>query len=195
MSPGPLYRRPLIRMNEIPEEKLLKECLAGNRQFQEMLYKKYCRKMAGICMRYARNREEAEDFLQDAFVKVFRNLHQFRSSGSLEGWIRRIVINTIMENLRKKSLMFKVVDLDEAAEEFHPEIPSGIAVHELVELIQELSPGCRAVFNLFAIEGYSHKEIAAMLGIRVGTSKSHYFTARKILREKITDLQKEISIR
>ena len=183
-----------MHMSEIPEETLLKECLAGNRVYQEMLYRRYCRKMAGICMRYARNKEESEDFLQDAFVKVFRNLHQFRSKGSLEGWIRRIVINTIMENLRKKSLMFKVVDLDEAREEERPDIPSDITIHELVGLIQELTPGCRAVFNLFAIEGYSHKEIAALLGIRVGTSKSHYFNARKLLRERILDLRKEISM-
>ena len=183
-------------MNDVSEEKLLKECIAGNRQYQEILYQKYCRKMAGICFRYAKNKEEAEDFLQDAFIKVFKNLHQFKAKGSLEGWIRRIVINTIMENMRKKSLMFKVVDLEEAGNELQPDnFLSEVSIHELVSLIQELSPGCRAVFNLFAIEGYSHKEIAALLGIRLGTSKSHYFTARKTLRERITDLTKEILIK
>ena len=151
--------------------------------------------MGGICFRYAKNKEEAEDFLQDAFIRIFRNLHQYKAIGSLEGWIRRIVINTIMESMRKKSLMFKVVDLEEAGNEMQPDhFLNEVTIQELVGMIQELSPGCRAVFNLFAIEGYSHKEIADMLGIRVGTSKSHYFHARRILREKISQSEKEISI-
>jgi len=152
--------------------------------------------MGGVCYRYAKNKEEAEDFLQDAFIKIFKNLQQFKAKGSLEGWIRRIVINTIMENMRKKSLMFKVVDLEEAGNETLPDnFLSQVSIDELAAMIRELSPGCRAVFNLFAIEGYSHQEIADMLGIRTGTSKSHYFTARKILREKILNAEKELTVK
>jgi len=152
--------------------------------------------MGGVCFRYAKNKEEAEDFLQDAFIRIFKNLHQFKAKGSLEGWIRRIVINTIMESMRKKSLMFKVVDLEEAGNELQPDnFLSQVSVDELVSMIRELSPGCRAVFNLFAIEGYTHQEISELLGIRVGTSKSHYFNARRLLREKIMNAEKELSIK
>lgn len=183
-------------MNEVNEEKMLKECIAGNRHYQELFYQKYCRKMGGVCFRYAKNKEEAEDFLQDAFIRIFKNLHQFKAKGSLEGWIRRIVINTIMESMRKKSLMFKVVDLEEAGNELQPDnFLSQVSVDELVSMIRELSPGCRAVFNLFAIEGYTHQEISELLGIRVGTSKSHYFNARRLLREKIMNAEKELSIK
>ena len=180
-------------MDEKNDQKLIRECMDGIRASQELLYKKYCRKMAGVCFRYATNKEEAEDFLQDAFIRVFRNLHQYKATGSLEGWIRRIVINTVLDNMRKKSLMFKVVDLEEAERELQPDhFLQEISREELVGLIQELTPGCRAVFNLYAIEGYTHKEIATMLGIRTGTSKSHYFNARRILREKISGILKEI---
>jgi RNA polymerase sigma factor (sigma-70 family) len=183
-------------MNEKEIQQLVRGCLDGNRQHQEVLYATYSRRMFGVCMRYARNREEAEDFLQDAFVKVFVHLHQFKSTGSFEGWIRKIVIRTIMENLRKKSLMFKVVDVEEAEDEGGREpFPESVSLGELVTLIQDLSPGCRAVFNLYAIEGYSHAEIAALLGIRTGTSKSHYSTARKILRERIQSMNKEIILK
>ena len=179
--------------NEREILQLVQGCLDGDRQCQESVYATYSRRMFGVCMRYARSREEAEDFLQDAFLKVFSRLHQFKAAGSFEGWIRKIVIHTIMENLRKKSLMFKVVDIDEAEDEGGREpFPDSVSIWELVTLIQELSPGCRAVFNLYAIEGYTHAEIAGLLGIRTGTSKSHYFTARRILRERIELMNKEI---
>ena len=183
-------------MNFTSEEILVKECIAANRAYQELFYRKFSGRMLGICYRYAKNREEAEDFLQDAFVRVFMNMHQFKAKGSLEGWVKRIVINTILENMRKKSLMFKVVDIEEASDETgYDDLFNNISIQDLVKLIHELAPGYRTVFNLFAIEGYSHKEIAQQLGITEGTSKSQYSCARRILREKIKEQSEEMSIK
>jgi len=183
-------------MNFTSEEVLVKECIAGNRAYQEMLYRKFSRRMLGVCYRYARNKEEAEDCLQDAFVRVFKNLQQYKATGSLEGWVKRIVINTILENMRKKSMMYKVVDMEEAFDETgHDDLLDNINIQDLVKLIQALAPGYRAVFNLFAIEGYTHREIAKQLGITEGTSKSQYACARKILRRKLKEQSEEISIR
>jgi RNA polymerase sigma factor (sigma-70 family) len=173
-------------MTDRNEEQLVKECIAGNRLYQEFFYRKYCRKLMGICFRYARNREEAEDYLQESFIRIYSKLYQYKASGSLEGWMKRIVINTILESLRKKSLMFKVTDIEEAMDEAGPDhLLDEVSIQELVGLIHQLSPGYRTVFNLYAIEGYSHKEIASQLGISEGTSKSQYSMARKVLREKI----------
>jgi len=182
-------------MDAVSDEALVRECIAGNRPYQEMFYKKFCWKMMGVCMRYSKNKEEAEDFLQEGFVKVFTHLHSFKAKGSLEGWVRRIMVNTILDGMRKKSLMFKVVDIEEAADEVRAEdLLSEISVQDLVALIQELAPGYRTVFNLFAVEGFTHKEIAARLGISDGTSKSQFAMARKILREKINEQFKDISL-
>jgi len=181
-------------MDSVSDEILVRECIGGNRQYQEMLYKKFCWKMMGVCLRYSKNKEEAEDFLQDGFVKVFTQLKSYKGKGALEGWIRRIIVNTILDALRKKSLMFKVVDIEEAHDEIRAEdLLSEISIHDLVKLIQELAPGYRTVFNLYAVEGYAHKEIAAQLGISEGTSKSQFAMARKVLREKINEQSKEIS--
>src|SRR5690349_6212784 len=138
-------------MDGISDEVLVKECLGGNRQYQEMLYKKFSWKMMGVCMRYSKNREEAEDFLQEGFVKVFINLHTYKAKGSLEGWVRRVVVNTILDGMRKKSLMFKVVDIEEASSEVRADdLLSDLSVQNLVALVQELAPGYRTVFNLYA---------------------------------------------
>ena len=183
-------------MDPVSDEILVRECIAGKRQYQEMFYKKFCWKMMGVCMRYSKNREEAEDFLQEGFVKVFTNLHTYKAKGALEGWIRRVIVNTILDGMRKKSLMFKVVDIEEVENKMRAEDFLGeISVQDLVGMIQELAPGYRTVFNLFAVEGYSHKEISARLGISEGTSKSQFAMARKILREKIDEQEKEISLR
>ena len=152
--------------------------------------------MMGVCLRYAKNKEEAEDFLQEGFVKVFTQLKSFKGKGALEGWIRRIIVNTIIDGLRKKSLMFKVVDIEEANDEARADdLMSEVSIHDLVKMIQELAPGYRAVFNLFAVEGYSHKEIAAQLGISEGTSKSQFAMARKVLKEKISEQLKDLILK
>jgi RNA polymerase sigma-70 factor (ECF subfamily) len=182
-------------MDAVSDEALVRECLAGQRTYQEMFYKKFCWKMMGVCMRYSKNKEEAEDFLQEGFVKAFTYLHSYKAKGSLEGWVRRIMVNTILDGMRKKSLMFKVVDIEEAGNAAHAEdLLSDISVQDLVALIQELAPGYRTVFNLFAVEGFTHKEIGARLGISEGTSKSQFAMARKILREKIDEQFKDVTI-
>src|SRR5687767_14702723 len=182
-------------MEPASDETLVRECIAGNRPYQEMFYKKFCWKMMGVCMRYSKNKEEAEDFLQEGFVKAFTHLRTYKAKGSLEGWVRRIIVNTILDGMRKKSLMFKVVDIEEAGNEVRADdLLSEISVQDLVVMIQELAPGYRTVFNLFAVEGYTHKEIGARLGISEGTSKSQFAMARKVLREKIDEQFKDISL-
>ena len=168
------------------EQDLVKGCVDGNRRYQELLYLKFCRKMMGICFRYSKSREEAEDLLQDAFIRIFSKLHQFRNEGSLEGWIRRIVLSTIYDNFRKKNHLLVLSEWVEnaAALEDNSQLED-TDFEELIVAIRELSPGYRTVFNMYAIEGYTHKEIAARLGISEGTSKSQYSGARRILQQKL----------
>jgi RNA polymerase sigma-70 factor (ECF subfamily) len=173
-------------MSDSGEVELIKGCLAGDRRYQELLYVKFCRKMLGICNRYTGSKEEAEDLLQDAFIKVFNQLERFRFEGSLEGWIRRIVINTIIDHFRKKSVMVVLTDYETYTESpADLDFVSNADFQELLNAIRELSPGYRTVFNMFAVEGYSHKEISEALGISTGTSKSQYSAARRILQKKL----------
>ena len=170
------------------EEELVKGCIKGNRRYQELLYLKFCRKMMGVCFRYSKNKEEAEDLLQDAFIRVFTRLHQFRYEGSLEGWIRRVVLSTIFDSFRKKTLMVVLSDYeisDEVSDTSDFMADADIDFEQLVNAIRELSPGYRTVFNMYAIEGYTHKEIGAILGISTGTSKSQYSAARRVLQKKL----------
>lgn len=143
--------------------------------------------MYALCLRYANDEDEAKDILQDGFIKVFLNLKQFNNKGSFEGWIRRIVVNTALERFRDKSYLF-AINMDnnyESGDREYDHILSDIAANDLLKLIQELSPQYRMVFNLYAIEGYSHKEICNMLNIKEGTSKSNLSRAREILKEKV----------
>jgi RNA polymerase sigma-70 factor (ECF subfamily) len=145
-------------------------------------------KMFGICVRYAGNYEDAQDILQEGFIKVYDKIHQFSFKGAFEGWIRKIMVNTALEKYR---LHYRLVSLDEMVQ--NPEtdgsenITSEINTQELLRIIQELSPRYRVVFNLYALEGFSHKEIGDMLGISEGTSKSNLSRARTILQEKVNE--------
>jgi RNA polymerase sigma-70 factor (ECF subfamily) len=160
--------------------------LAGKKYYQDLLYHKYASKMFGVCFRYSQDKYKAEDILQESFIKVFQSLDRFRKEGSLEGWIRRIVVNTSLEEHRKNVHMYPVSDFEEAVLEYsEEEVLSGIAADELMSMLDQLSPGYRTIFNLYAIEGYSHKEIAEMLGISEGTSKSQLARARMLLKEMI----------
>jgi RNA polymerase sigma factor (sigma-70 family) len=177
-------------MNELVhmvDEDLIRSCLSGDRNAQKGLFDKYSRRMMGICMRYAPDREEAQDMLQEGWIKVFKNLHSFRFEGSAEGWIKRIMVNTCLEILRKNKKMANQVEIDEVYESIYTEINSSDAMSakELMKLIHKLPAGYRTVFNLFAIEGYSHKEIAAMLSITENTSKSQYSRARMHLQKML----------
>lgn len=166
---------------------IIKACLNGNRLAQNRLYHLFADKMYGVCLRYADNPDEAKDILQDGFIKVFINLKQFNHKGSFEGWIRRIMVNTALEKFRDKNYMFAV----NMETEFDPNssrydhILSELSAKDLLKIIQDLSPQYRTVFNLYAIEGYSHKEICKMLEIKEGTSKSNLSRAREILKDKV----------
>lgn len=174
------------------EQFLIKGCIAGDRHSQAKLYNTYARKMMGLCMWYARNREEAEEILQDGFIRVFTYLHKYSGSGSFEGWIRKIMVNTALLRFRNKSHLQPVVEFDTD----FPEPPGNNSIlryldaKELVELVQMLSPGYRIVFNLHVLEGMKHREIAAALGISEGTSKSNLAAARVNLQKMVTSNEK-----
>lgn len=149
--------------------------------------------MLGVCHRYARNSADAEDILQDAFIKVFDKIHQFKFEGSFEGWIRRIVVNTALKkySLRryeKEVVGYEVKDKDETLLE--PSAYSHLTEKELLDLINSLPDGYRVIFNLYVIEGFQHDEIAEMLGIQPGTSRSQLVKARNMLQRQIVQLQK-----
>ncbi len=141
--------------------------------------------MFGLCLQYANNYDDACDILQEGFIKVYRKMEQFRGKGSFEGWIRRIIINTALERYRSQMHLYplteNVVNKDEMVYE---EVFEKLSAGDLVKLVRELPPRYRMVFNMYAIEGYSHKEVAEMMGIKVGTSKSNLSRARDILQRK-----------
>jgi RNA polymerase sigma factor (sigma-70 family) len=173
--------------NHIPSETdLIKGCIEGSRAMQELLYKKFSPKMYGVCLRYSGNVDDANDLLQEGFIKVFKNLQKFRGDGSFEGWIRRIFVNTSIEHFRKKVKLYNVTEVQEnTIEDTDLSILDSLAEKDIVSLVNELSPGYRAVFNMHVIEGYSHKEIAEILGITEGTSKSQLARAKGVLKKSI----------
>ncbi|WP_235906019.1 RNA polymerase sigma factor [Ginsengibacter hankyongi] len=173
--------------NHIPSETdLIKGCIDGNRQMQEILYKKFSPKMYGVCLRYSGNVDDANDLLQEGFIKVFKNLLKFRGDGSFEGWMRRIFVNTSIEHFRKKVKLYNVTEVQEnTIEDSDLNILDTLAEKDIIILVNELSPGYKTVFNMHVIEGYSHKEIAGMLGITEGTSKSQLARAKGVLKKSL----------
>jgi RNA polymerase sigma factor (sigma-70 family) len=169
------------------EEELITGCKNDSRASQRALYDGFCRKMMAICLRYAPSRQEAEDILQEGFVKVFHSIKKFRAESKLETWITRIMINTALNHQRKKLYLMPMLD-STTIELSESENISLAEFHftELISVIQSLPDGCRIVFNLFAVEGYTHQEISKMLGISEGTSKSQYSRARILLKIKLT---------
>lgn len=170
------------------DEELVKGCVSKNPVAQKLLFEKFSRKMMGICLRYADRGEEAEDMLQNGFIRVFEKIETFRSEGSLEGWVRRIVVNESLTWLRKNKAMKMNVDIDDAKYMIPGNNHVGENVNEkdLLKMIQSLPAGFRTVFNMYAIEGYSHKEIAEQLGISEGTSKSQYSRAKMHLQNMLS---------
>jgi RNA polymerase sigma-70 factor (ECF subfamily) len=165
---------------------IISGCLKGDRKCQEQLYKMFSGRMFGLCLQYADNYDDACDILQDGFIKVFRKLDQYSGKGSFEGWIRRIMINTALERYRSQMHLYPLSEWDE--KENSPafeDVLERLSAEELVKMVQELPPRYRMVFNMYAIEGFTHKEIAEALGIEVGTSKSNLSRARDILQRKI----------
>ncbi len=168
-------------------DKLIHDSIKGHRHAQTKLYEDMSPKMFSICLRYSKNREEAEEILQEGFIKVFTFIHQFNFSGSFEGWARKIMVNTALQKYRGKAALHAVTDINEAGQEIgEPEtIIARLGSKELLGMVQQLPPGYRLVFNLYVFEGMKHREIASMLGITEGTSKSNLSDARAILQTAV----------
>ena len=176
-------------MQQLSDQELVKGVLASNPTYQAALYQQYSVPMFRVLLRYARDRAEAEDLLQDGFIRVYRDLGQFRGEGALGGWIRRIMVNTALSHLRKqRDFIRDTSDFSPFENMFRTEedFASNMDAETLLTYLQKLPPGYRTVFNLYAIEGFSHEEIANQLGISIGTSKSQLFKAREYLK-KIVD--------
>ena len=172
---------------------LVTEFAKGNSRAQRALFDKFAPKMLSVCMRYLRNQDEAEDTLQDGFVKIFQKIGEFKMEGSLEGWIRRIMVNTALDMLRKNKKLLGDKQLDDVSYKmaFDDHAFEGMDVAYLLGMIEKLPDGYRVVFNMFAIEGYSHKEIADTLGVTENTSKSQYSRARAFLRNQLEQIKSD----
>jgi len=176
----------------ISDGDLIRGCLSGDSRMQEALYNRFAPKMYAVCLRYSNNADDAQDLLQEGFVKIFKNLDRFRAEGSFEGWVRRVFVNTSIEHYRKKVNLTSTSEREEALiEDSSVNALDKLAEKDIIALVQQLSPGYRAVFNMYAIEGYSHKEIGTILGISEGTSKSQLARAKGILQKKVAELLDE----
>ncbi|MCP2045748.1 sigma-70 family RNA polymerase sigma factor [Pontibacter sp. HSC-36F09] len=168
------------------EQELIAGCQKAESKAQKCLYERIASPMYGVCLRYLKNQMDAEDALLNGFMKVYQNIDKFEGKGSFEGWVRRIMVNEALGFLRKKESLYLSIEDD------HVQVAGGmgadqdLAESELLELLRTLPAGYRAVFNLYAIEGYSHKEIADMLNITEGTSKSQLSKARAMLQRRLT---------
>jgi len=167
------------------EEAILQGCLHNHPVAQRELYNRFSPKMLAVCYRFAHNREDAEDMLQESFIKVFSQIHTFQNKGAFEGWIRRIIVHTCINHLKKNKRFNESVDIINASaiQVREESIPSIVQAKQIVECIRLLPIGYRTVLNLYAIEGYSHKEIADMLDIEESTSRSQYTRAKQMLEE------------
>lgn len=184
----------MLRINKsLTEEELLEGCRKGKPSAQRGLYDRLAPKMLGVCLRYIKDREEAEHVLIGGMVKVFEKMDQFKSEGSFEGWVRRIVVNDCLMYIRKNRNMSLEVDIDEVSS--NPNLAvmeDAMNQEDILKLVQELPIGYRTVFNLYAVEGFNHAEIAEKLNISENTSKSQLSRARKWLQTKLAEIEKEL---
>jgi RNA polymerase sigma-70 factor (ECF subfamily) len=174
------------------EAEVLDGCIRKNAVAQDALYQRFSPRMFGVCYRFARNRQDAEDMLQEGFIKVYTQIGQFRNEGSLEGWIRRIIVHTCINILKRNRKFAETLDIADVAEQIRVKeeaAGSYFEVRQIVETIRTLPLGYRTVLNLYAIEGYSHKEIGAMLDIGESTSRSQYTRAKAMLEELLVKKQ------
>nr|WP_262920349.1 RNA polymerase sigma factor [Parabacteroides sp. FAFU027] len=175
----------------INEKQLIESCIKGDRKAQKELYDTYARKMMSVCFRYAGEYELAKDLLQEGFIRVFSNLNAYQFIGSFEGWVRKIFVNTSLEYLRRNDLLREALDIDTNISvnvKTENTVIEELSAEDLMKIISELPPGFRTVFNMYAIEGYSHKEIADILGITESTSRSQLTRARMLLQKRINEL-------
>jgi RNA polymerase sigma-70 factor (ECF subfamily) len=191
VSPGIYVIYPLLNRLIVTDYEIIEGCLNKDPRCQRALFDRYAGKMMGVCLRYAGDHAEAEDMLQEGFLRIFQNIGQFKFEGAFEGWIRRVVVNAAIRTLEKKKIQFR--ELEENRNDV-PRVEATAYNHltqeELLKLINQLPDGYRLVFNLSAIEGYSHEEIGEMLNIQAGTSRSQLVKARKMLQYQILQLQK-----
>ena len=181
----------------LSESHLIENCINGDRKSQKAMYDKFSGKMFAICLRYSKNQMDAEDILQEGFVKLFNNLNRFRGEGSFEGWVRRIFVNTAIEHIRRKNMNTAVGEgLENSIADKRQSALDNLYEKDLIKTSRTLSDGYRTVFNMYAVEGYSHKEIAGQLGITESTSKSQFSRAKAILRTIITgtESQKKVMV-
>jgi RNA polymerase sigma factor (sigma-70 family) len=177
--------------HQLSEEEIFKGCLRKDRKYQEILYRRYAHKMYVICQGYTRDKEVAQDILQDGFVKVFMKIASFDPENSLEGWVRRVMTNTAIDYFRQSKKLNNFIELEEqhSQETADDEVNKKINVDEILYYLDKLPEGARMIFNLYAIEGYSHKEIASQLNISEGTSKSQFSRARSLIKTYLINLQ------
>lgn len=182
------------------ENELIAGCIRQDRACQEALYKRFYGKMMGVTLRYAKNRDEASDMLQEGFIKVFTSIRNFASKGSFEGWVRRIIVNTAVDHLRRNKHEYMIIstvyaregDIPDPAEEVEDEnLVNNLSEEEILKAVSQLSPAYRTVFNLYVMENLPHKEIADQLGISEGTSKSNLAKARFQLKKNLFNLIKQ----
>ncbi len=169
------------------DQHLINACLNGDRAAQRALYERFRSDMFRVCLRYAANREDAEDYLQEGFITVFRDLKQFRGDGPLGGWIRMVMVRASLQQLRKKKMTFVDLDGIPALTEngHHTDVGAQMDAERLTRLIQQMPPGYRTVFNLYVVDGYGHEEISDMLGITSSTSKTQLYKARHWMQARM----------
>ena len=160
-------------------------CVKGKRKFQQTLYQQFAGKMYALCLYYSKDKTEAEDLMHNGFIKVFKNIKQYKAKAPFEAWMRKVFTNTALEKFRRERIIISSNEYEETVEELSGDVISQLSNNELIVLIQGLSPAYRMVFNLYAVEGYSHKEISEQLNISVGTSKSNLARARQLLKTQI----------
>lgn len=176
----------LVSNHTLSESDLIRGCIEGDRRTQEELYRRFAPKMYAVCLRYAGDGDDAQDILQDGFVKVYKNLDRFRGEGSFEGWVRRIFVNTSIEHLRRKTHLKPIAEKEENTIPYKENtVLDNLGEKDILKLVKQLSPGYRTVFNMYVVEGYTHREIGDILGISEGTSKSQLARARMILQDMV----------
>jgi RNA polymerase sigma-70 factor (ECF subfamily) len=176
-------------------DELIKDCKKNNTKAQGELYKLFSSKLFSVCLKYSRSHAEAQDNLQDAFIIIFNKINQFKNKGSFEGWLKRITINTTLQRYRKTAL-FQIVDeaaIEDKTVEVDEDDSNEIPLHFLLDIIQDLPDRYRLVFNLYVLDGYSHKEISELLKITIGTSKSNLNRARALLKDRVTTYKKKLN--
>jgi len=177
-------------MNEL---QLIEGCKKGKRECQKYLYERYARSMFGLCLRYATDADAAQDLLQEGFIKIFSSIGSYSGKGSFEGWMKKIFINLALRSIRKEKALVHIDDIQnmpDIEDENLSEKAYDISEEELIRMIQDLPKGYQMVFNLYAVEELSHKEIAGMLNIAEGTSRSQYMRAKQMLKEKVLEYLK-----